>query len=1654
MNLDTMLTAADTANLESGGRSFFEKAGDALTAGVAGAVVSGLGSIYNTAAFASNKLFGTELDDIDTARVLDDVNANWGRYYEENKGVIDTVGFIGGAFIPGGLAVKGLNVARNGTSLGAFGNALGYTTRKQASYLKAALDDLANTGTDVFTTLNKNKLASMAYGAADNVLQAAVFESAAALAMNQNPLLVNENWSDISWDIVKTSLAGGLIGGGIEALWTNKIVRDAGKLVEKGARKYDSLEAMEKMGMAFGDEAFSLMDSVLALPKQVLEADKALEFSFRLNGKTVETALKTGGLYEKKLEETFEKGLQLFQSKLANVVRSDTSVGSPFAASLVDIVRIGKKEGQTETQIREKLGDYLFNLRSVDGLGASPVDFTKEVVYFTPGAAVNNLTDVIAAFSSKKVSSNDVGYRIVGSVQDTKIATVGIEAATIKDAFDAGFDVVIAPGGRFRVNPQSKIYRPVSSKEDDVVRVAYNTRTKQTADSTIATAADMATGERKLSVTPRGVTSGNFVFEFATDAFKFTADTVRATARHLWARQHSNLDGVTIEWNDFSLLDHLYKNLDPKDTLASIRLASGSVVRVSEVGNLRNFIASQKSEMAQQLLNEAAKTGDNLDTRTLAYLLNTEQTWVEKAIAQSFDVAKMQGDDMIRPLESYSVRENLLLTYNKPAKVGENGDEITGHLAYEYRKKLAIDRANEASAFVLGSASSRFLDIGAGDLRARFDATGTGATGAGFANADYTDPARVWAQDVGRAVHLTKQQFRNQAIDQVQPFAQEIIVKNKKELGALLTRVRLSERSLTLWNGLLVDLASLKKYKKQEALVLEGKARPETLEKFGFLDRIELDEDVYKFLEAYHEGHKAWVNKQRVLASAQGRTLPWDEDALYLPPIDTRKVPYFAFVRATDGSVFSSAETAMITARTPEELQRLANQVKADHPNLQVIFKGDTEDYYKAKGDYDFASGLNSPTIDPLLRKQGKLGDFLPTLEPQAVVEEFIRFIGNREDNLVRNAVQVKYGQTFSELRYLSSQYTKLGESKFSFLDKLAKKGVRDPFGDYARTALDISKRAEFTLWHEANEFVDALGTRAYQAVERTWLDAKEGKTDWIEANRVLEKMNLGAPFKDQAGYLEAQAGSDRSLIKIAVAKGNMLLANVALRLDAANSLLNVISAPILIGTEVSSIRRSLAKDPELLARFEDQLSVAGENGLKIPSTTKLLYSAVANFWSPSKRDLIARYTDIGAVRDDVSKFHDMMEDLSLVPNMNSAKWAKKVDEWTEKGATLTGNNGTELFTRFVAADVMRQITQPVVDAGKMSIKEQNSFISIFVNRAQGNYIASQRPIMFQGVIGAAIGLFQTYQFNMFQQLFRHIENRDGRTLAVAAGLQSSIFGLNGLPMFDAINTHLIGTANINEGHHDIYSMAVRATGKEMGDAALYGVASAFPLFTDKMPALYTRGDLNPRHLTIVPTSFADIPIVQAGTRLASSIWGIGNNIMQGGELGNALLHGLEHNGVSRPLAGLAQVISGESTTSKGSLIAANGDFMSVTTAARLLGAKPMDESVAMNHRFRLRAYEAADKERLEELGVVIKQKIRDGGLTEEDILDFGSRYAAAGGRIQNYGAALQRWMKSANQSEVNTLMRAHGSQYGQRLLEVMGGDPLEDLATQAPPEE
>jgi hypothetical protein len=236
--------------------------------------------------------------------------------------------------------------------------------RKQEEHLAAGLKALAD-GETVFSTINRNKLLSMGYGAVDNVLQAAVFEIAAATTMARGPVLVDESWQDIAWDITRNALVGGVLGGGIEALWTNGTFKRASKVIDAKSRDYDVHNALEKLNLPFGDNVFKIAEEALNLPREVLENARLLDFEYVVNGRKITTQLPVGSMLDRKVKETVDKTLELFQARITNFAADDTSIGAPVARAMMEIVREGLEQRAPREQIFDQLGGYLHHLRGL-----------------------------------------------------------------------------------------------------------------------------------------------------------------------------------------------------------------------------------------------------------------------------------------------------------------------------------------------------------------------------------------------------------------------------------------------------------------------------------------------------------------------------------------------------------------------------------------------------------------------------------------------------------------------------------------------------------------------------------------------------------------------------------------------------------------------------------------------------------------------------------------------------------------------------------------------------------------------------------------------------------------------------------------------------------------------------------------------------------------------------------------------------------------------------------------------------------------------------------------------------------------------------------------------------------------------------------------
>lgn len=797
------------------------------------------------------------------------------------------------------------------------------------------------------------------------------------------------------------------------------------------------------------------------------------------------------------------------------------------------------------------------------------------------------------------------------------------------------------------------------------------------------------------------------------------------------------------------------------------------------------------------------------------------------------------------------------------------------------------------------------------------------------------------------------------------------------------------------------------------------------------------------------------TNNLGLIRSIEGTQFKRDPEAFYPIPRNLKDTPHFAFV--IDDSVTGTGHSSMIYAKDGASLEVLKQKVLAEFPEFKVLTKGESEAYFKSQGKYEYERTINENYIDTALARKGISSSQLPITDPQKIVTNTLDWHLNRQSALVREAVSLKYSRQLALLRAQAEPAIAASKSTFGYLSPAAyaENAVNNPATNAMKQMLDIQKIEEYPFWTTMNKTLDEKFSKVAQDVGKMWDNAVH-PDQLTEINSALQKAGYGGPLVDDALY-EAMNGSvPRGQLTSIIAKMNALVGTIALRADPMNALNNTIGHAVLYGTEAKAVINSIQKN-QVAAGELAQLSQ-----VRLPGTDNYIFSHQKVLAKSFERlrtqpELKEFYKQKGFITSIMDQYDQTLDHIAIragdTAKSLDARIAQAMSTARGIGNTaerLTGNKVAEEFNRFLAADFMKQITEVAVKHGIMDEKQALPYINSFMNRTQGNFLASQRPVLFQGPVGQAIGLFQTYQFNLIQQLLRHIGDGNSRNAVAMMGLQGSIYGLNGLPAFNAINTHIVGNAGGNSQHADIYQAIFNGAGKEAGEWLSYGALSNFlgVFDPDLKNNLYSRGDVNPRSLTIVPTDPSKIPIFQATSRFFGNMFDSVSQLAMGADLWPTVLRAVEHNGLSRPLAGMAQVLGG-ATNASGQVVATNQqgnilmahDLLSLVSVARMAGAKPMDESMVQDAMYRINTYRASDAAKRAGLGEAIKTNILSGSeFSEAELEKFSSTYVRSGGKQEEFNQFMARQYRNATTTQAEQLRSKLTSSYNLQLQNLMGG--------------
>lgn len=1626
-SIPSYMVATDTLNVANQNRTYLEAASDTIDSipkFIATSVISGANQLYNVPADVGN-LFGGNLERSDTGEVISGLDSNLGKFYQENKEGSDLVGFLVSSLIPGTAGIRVLNAGqkslRTAINAGKFGEntgkALGLLAPQKQLFIDKALLE-ATTSSSAASLTSANSLKAMASGFGQNALEALAFETAVTATLFKSPILENQDFGDFVSNVAFGAGIFGIVGGAVDATKIASGLKRASDTAAIEARPWQFIAEPASASKSYEKVTldFEQLNNIPAIPAGLDAARKEfLTQAARTKTDKLQTRIRSElGTLSGGDQQVAEALFQGFKS-------ADLGAKQSAFIGLVESSKVGVASKATARA--EKL-----SVKVTSGKAT-----VEEIEEFTESAIVT---------SYAKTWGEDLG----------RVSQERPTITSLVDTLAKGQSIKVSTKG---VTAGAKKY-PFSLRQNI----------------------------GKLAGTKLGGAKWNIL----------RANPFEAQARYIWASKLPKFEPtaknpLVVDVNDIPLMEKVLLEVTDPEALANVKF-TGLAKEESMGSNLRDFIGDKKVALSNRLLAIKGETELGLHNQDeIAAIVNVKSSLLNGEVlrdaTENYNLADMlamqshaetytkqlvdQGSRKASDgaVDIWNVPQHVKLTYDTTPFRGINNFVVENMAIIKEQQKLYQEGTSRASASILGEDYFKLEEINSGRVMQGAVPSGAGPGYVSAASSNYGTLAGS-VENIGGVTARTIQKFQESAKGSLEPALYKLGVNPEAaiEWSTLSQRVRSIEGEYGLNEaGDALEPLLLIRYRKLLRESAENGTPPPKEPVLGnpaMERRIELQSQEVRELAAIHiELNNKRTQGLASLRTSQGLQFNRAPDAFYPIPVNPQDFPHFAMV--TDESITSGNHSKTLFASSAEELAGMIAKLK-QNPQLRIRTKNEAEEYFSSIGQWDYEKTLSNNYLDVEAHRKGVSAPFLVATDPKKITQDMLSWHMQRETGLVREAVSAKYEVQFEELKRLGDEFTNVGTSQFTDINLLKFSGdaVSNPYRDYIKTALAVKKTAEYP-WHtNLNKLVDAKFSELYKKITDVF-DSSKSADDLAGINQALNKAGYKGAAYDESMDLFANAVPARGTLSTVVQKANSIMATVVLRWDALNAVNNAVSANVLLGAETKAITRAISRgDSEAVG------ALAKLTRVQVPGTAETIFAPEKLIANSIKRfnrqgEDFKFYRDNGFMTSISSQYSDAMEALAFTGTETVKSWDTRLNSLYatlkkagDTGEKFTGNKLAEEFNRFVAADVMKQMSDVAVERGLMSAKEQLAYINTFVNRTQGNYLAAQRPMMFHGPIGQAVGLFQTYQFNLLQQLLRHVGEGHSKDAMTLLGLQGTIHGMNGLPAFNAVNTNLIGNASGNTEHRDAYDAVYGIAGKSAGDWLTYGLASNTMglLHPDLKVNLYTRGDINPRHLTIVPTNPSSVPIIQASAKVFANIFETAKKLNAGGDVSTTLLQGLEHNGLSRPLAGLAQTLQGVnnpqqasySTSNRGNVIASN-DFLSLANLGRMVGGKPLDEAIAIDATYRFKAYGLMDTKKRQILGESIKTTMIAGqDPSQEQIEEFSIKYAEAGGRSEEFNKWMTQLYKTANLSQANKIQQSLTSPYSQSIQRIMGGRELKDF--------
>jgi hypothetical protein len=415
-------------------------------------------------------------------------------------------------------------------------------------------------------------------------------------------------------------------------------------------------------------------------------------------------------------------------------------------------------------------------------------------------------------------------------------------------------------------------------------------------------------------------------------------------------------------------------------------------------------------------------------------------------------------------------------------------------------------------------------------------------------------------------------------------------------------------------------------------------------------------------------------------------------------------------------------------------------------------------------------------------------------------------------------------------------------------------------------------------------------------------------------------------------------------------------------------------------------------------------MNMVTPEGRNIPmlNIPKLMWKSMKQAWSKTPDEFTLKAERLGYMNQEVAEFNRTWGAIDSAEGVKG--FAKKADYYAG-----WMSDKSEAFTRQWGMYMGREAAQAL---GIHNVDDQLAFAHDLTNKMIANYDPRNRPEVFQGALGAPLGLFQSYVINYYQRMFRYIETGNTRQLAIQGASQAAVFGIGSLPGWKQLNWAFFdqGQAETDDPVDSMY----RRFGSD-ADWIMHGTLSNLPkLFGVDGVSLYTRGDSEVRLPSISAGPIADT-VKRLVTGLGMAADGFANN--PEGFISNQQLSEIMSNMITnRPLAGLIEVVgSGGYDTSPDGQVVSKQAFQSMNSIYRVMGVKGMMQQKQAEMFYANKTAEEEQAARRDSLITASRAAIRSGNV--EALPAMFKKYTQEGGSATYF----TRWVKDMVGSSLNT---------------------------------